>query len=446
MQLLDNLLKKKFTAVSVLAVFTLLMLHGPQHYTDTETYFNGTLIRSPLYPFVINVFRFLCGNSFEYWLVAFQLILGGWAIHTFCSVVSRQFSLPPWGVLVTLALAASPYFGLSIQTGNAILGEGLAYPLFLFAIYFLIRGLTEKSFRSIGIFVLFSVLLVLTRKQFLFLYPIAFFLIGYFFFNGGGRAKTLYLLMILVVGGFSASFIEYANNYLRHNHFSPTSYTGIQLITMAIYVSKSTDILAIRDEQQAKLFQEIYSRTNQKKITLDTLADARQNQFINKFQHFYTNYPDIMTTVTRAVEDVYLGKSFTGDEGRITVERETTRLAFTLIQENPRRYAMMYLLNVSYGLGGHGIGDGYGIRGNYFVLLQLVAVLLLCAYSIRHRQKRPAAVVMIFLLLLHFANIAQVALVVPALDRYTFYTSTVLMVLLAALISKGIESLAKPTS
>ena len=445
MQLLDNLLKKKFTAVSVLAVFTLLMLHGPQHFTDTETYTDASLSRSPLYPFVIDVFRFLCGNSFEYWLVAFQLILGGWAIHTFCGVVSRQFSLPPWGFLVTLALAASPYFGLSIQTGNAILGEGLAYPLFLFAICFLIKGLVEVSFRSIVIFVLFSVLLVLIRKQFLFLYPITLLLIGYFFFKGGGQAKTLYLLVILMVGGFSASFIEYANNYLRHGHFVPISHSTSLLLTMAVYVSKSTDTLAISDEQQAKLFREIYSDVNQKKIILDTL-DTGQNLYMNKFQHFYTNYPAIMTSISHAADKIYLGKSSTENEGRISAAKEMTRLTLTLIQENPQRYAMMYLLNISYGLGGHGIGDGYGIRGNYFALLQLVAVLLLCAYSVQCQQKKPVAIVMFSLLLLHLANIAQVALALPAFDRYTFYTSTVLMVYLAALVSKGIESLVMPKS
>jgi len=438
----DNFLKRNFLTVLVLSIFTLLMLHGPQHYTDSETYLNATLIRSPLYPFLIDIFRFFCGSSFEYWLVAFQLTIGGWAIYLFCSIISRQLFLSPLGFIVTLALAASPYFGLSIQTGNAILGEGIAYPLFLFAIYFLIRGLTEKSFRFIGSFVLFSFLLVLTRKQFLFLYPIAFLIIGHFLFCGGGRLKVFYLLMILFLGGFSVSFIEYANNYLRRDHFAPTSYTGIQLVTMAVYVSKSTDILVIRDEQQAKLFQHIYSRTNQKRITLDTLDAARQNQFLNKFQHFFTNYPDIMTEVIDAVENVYLSKTITRDEGQIIAERETTRLAFTLIKENPKRYAMMYLLNVFYGLGGHGIGDGYSVRGNYFVLLQLVAAVFLCKYLIQYPKKMPIAIVFIFLLLLHFSNIAQVALVVPALDRYTFYTSTVLMVFLTGLISKGIEGLA----
>jgi len=433
---------KIFAVVTILAAFILLLLHGPQHYTDSEGYLDGVFIRAPLYPFVIDVFRFFFGEYFEYWLVAFQLILGGWAVHSFCSVVSRQLSLPPWGFAVTLLLAATPYFGISGQTGNAILSEGLAYPLFLFAMRFLINGIVEVSFRSIGIFVLFSVLLVLTRKQFLFLFPIALFAILYFLFRGGGRAKMVYLLVILVVGGFLAGFIEYTNNYVRHGYFGPFPYTGNQFITMAIYVSKSGDVLATRDEQQAKLFQEIYYEASLRKLTLESLGNLHfQGQFINRFQHFFINYGNILTTASRAVEKVYFGKSSTTSAKFAIAERETTRLALTLIRENPLGYAMMYLLNISYGLGGRDVADGYGMRGNYLALLQFVALLLLCIYAIPYPRKRPAAVMMLFMLLLHLANVAEVALVSLCLDRYTFYTSTVLMVFLAALISKGVESL-----
>jgi hypothetical protein len=113
------------------------------------------------------------------------------------------------------------------------------------------------------------------------------------------------------------------------------------------------------------------------------MADALQSP-INSFQHFFTNYHNIIGTERHALERIYLGKSFTWPEQLIIQDREATRLALTLIRENPRRYVMMYLLNISYGLGGHGIGDGYGIRGNYFALLQLVALLLLCAYAITY--------------------------------------------------------------
>jgi hypothetical protein len=68
-----------------------------------------------------------------------------------------------------------------------------------------------------------------------------------------------------------------------------------------------------------------------------------------------------------------------GDEPgyREALDKAALSLAITLIRENPIRYATLYVLNLSYGFGGHGIGDGYGLRGAYFFVLQLAALLYL---------------------------------------------------------------------
>jgi hypothetical protein len=130
-----------------------------------------------------------------------------------------------------------------------------------------------------------------------------------------------------------------------------------------------------------------------------------------------------------------------GDEPgyREALDKAALSLAITLIRENPIRYATLYVLNLSYGFGGHGIGDGYGLRGAYFFVLQLAALLYLVLVAKDDASLLQMRNVAIFLSLVHWGNVSEVALLEPVLDRYSFYTATLWMMTIAALMARAID-------
>lgn len=424
--------------VWLFAAFCVLLILGPKQYDDSIGYLTGDDFRSPIYPLAIDLFRLTFGRYFEWPLVAFQLTAGGWALYWFSRRLAKTFELSQRGFALVLALCATPYFGISIQTGNAILSEALAYPIFLLAMGFLIQCIVENKLRPAIHFLLLTTFLVLTRKQFLFLFvmivPLLFLLR-----HAGLRWSRLAALGILVCCLVPLThFAESANNYIRHGKLSPVSYTGIQLIVGAIYVSKADDAFAIADPGQKHLFEKIHAMASEKALTLDTLDRAQQERITNRFQHFLSNYHNLIGIPALVFNDLH---GMSGDEPgyREALDKEVMSLAITLIRENPIRYATLYVLNLSYGFGGHGIGDGYGLRGAYFFVLQLAALLYLVLAARGDATLLQMRNVAIFLSLVHWGNVSEVALLEPVLDRYSFYTSTLWMMTIAALMARAID-------
>jgi hypothetical protein len=424
--------------ILLFAAFFVLFILGPKHYDDSFGYLMGDDFRSPIYPMVIDFFRFIFGGNFEWLLVAFQLTVGACAVYWFTRQLAKAFGLSHQGFALLLALCATPYFGLSIQAGNAILSEALAYPLFLIAMGFLVESVTEKKLKPAIYFFLITTLLVLTRKQFLFLFVMIIpFLV--FLRYSGVRWSRLFALSVLVCCLVPLTqFAESVNNYIRHGKLSPVSYTGIQLIVGAIYVSKADDVRAIADLRQKRFFETIHVLATEKALTLDMLGRIKDERVANKFSHFFSNYHNLMNAAGSAFKEVY-DMSGSEPEYREALDRATMPLAITLIRENPLRYATLYALNLSYGFGGHGIGDGYGLRGIYFLILQLSVLLYLVLAARNDPSQVQMRNIVIFLSLAHWSNVSEVALLEPVLDRYSFYTSTLWMMMIAALIARAIE-------
>jgi len=431
---------KLILKVAALIAFFFLFALGPKEYPDTAEYINGGLVLPTLYPIVIDVFRIVFKGYYGYGMMAFQLVFGGWAVYFISRFIARLYSLPPCALLILVALIASPYFGITIQTGNALLTEGLAYPLFLFATVYLLDGVTSLSFRSIIVFILLSALLVLTRKQFAFMFPIGLIAIIYYAFKTDARKGAAYLSLLLVVSWGAENFIERANNYFRSGQFASFSYAGGLLLGNAIYISKQSDINAIQDKQQALFFQEIYNESSRKRLTLESLEDVEKDLDVNFYGQYFINYHNLINVGKVALNKVYSSEMRTEVERAIVTDSESKKLAMTLIRENPKSYAKLYFLNVTYGLGGHGIGDGYGVRGSYFAILQLVMVLLVLAHSIRIRRVDPLASSVLLIFLLHLASVAETAILLPVGDRYSFYTSTLMMAIIFAFVAKGVEA------
>ena len=416
-----------------IAFFGLFFL-GPAHYEDSAGYISGEGFRSPLYPLLVTIFGFF-GNYREWALIAFQLVTGYFAIGWFAKKFSSAVRLPPHGFDVFIILCATPYFGIVIKTGNAILTEGIAYPLFLITMGFLFNCLAEKRLRSAALFFLMTALLVLARKQFLFLFVIGLPLLYFLRLNGVawvGIARLAGFLALLIPATFA---VEGINGYVRHGSMIPVSYTGKQLLVGALFVADSHDTSAISNLNERRYFENLISIASTSNMTLETLANVQKQRTTNTFQHFVANYINLINIIDDTFSESYRSVYHTEAERVTMLDKTTKDLAIILIKRHTIKYGSVYVLNLIYGFGGHGIGDGYGLRGIYFFMLQLFLLIFVISAS----RDRPETIrirnVVLFLSLVHWGNILEVSILEVALDRYTFYTSTIWLAVIAGLLS-----------
>jgi hypothetical protein len=452
MKQLDGQRVSRFRAVALIAGLAGLLflgLRGPMEYPDTYGYLtggepNGASNRAPLYPFAAELFQLLFGNAFKHALVAFQLLFGAWAIVTLSRSISAALKLLPVPAIIVGGLLASPYFGPAIQTGNALLSEGLAYPLFLLAAHFLLDGIYRSDLKSFRLYLFMSVLLALTRPQFICLFPVAFIVLLILYLNKKLAFRSAaHLVLIGVMGIGVVSISERANNYYRHGKFTASSFTGSLLLTQALYVSKPANIAVIENVREAQAFGLAQTEASRLRVTLDSHNEVKKDLDLNTFGHYFANWLKVNGIANNAIEDAYMREGV--NQSPIAEDRAKAKLAIILLRQNLDRYAFIVALNAYYGLGAHGIGDGYGIRGGYFLLLQISILLLLFSRALPPGHSESIRTCYLATLILHFANVAEMSLLIPAGDRYTFYTSTLVMAFIFALSCQGVGRLLPTT-
>ena len=160
--------------IGSLSVFLLLWFAaGVRLDVDSASYIDGTVLRSPLYPLIIKVFSFI--DSSLNVLVLFQLLLGLIAVHTLLLTLRKIFNFGFITSAVVLIFISLPYYFITVNqkffVGNLIMTGSICYPLFLLASAAIFHAVIQQKLRYYLYFVLLTALLILTRIQFLFLYP-----------------------------------------------------------------------------------------------------------------------------------------------------------------------------------------------------------------------------------------------------------------------------------
>ena len=108
-------------------------------------------------------------NEFRF-LVLLQLMLGFYAALSCAATFKKLYNLSKGLEWVVGLVLLFPYF--VNRFGNTLLTEALCYPLFLLAFSALLQGLLLKQMRFFAKLMVLMGLLILTRNQFLFLYPL----------------------------------------------------------------------------------------------------------------------------------------------------------------------------------------------------------------------------------------------------------------------------------
>lgn len=384
------------------ALFILLLRIGPLVHKDTHSYLNNAPIYSPVYPYFLQIYDRIFGDRFLEIVVFSQLLLGFGACLWLAHSLRRLFSLPNFTTGLLAFILLLPYL-LTTNFGNTIFTEGLAYPMFLLAMKFFLTGMRVRRTSQLVKFLLMSVLLVLTRRQFYILYPLfAIALIYIFVFSPAFFRKfTLLFLFVFIVA--ATQLAEMSIQYFRDGHFAKIPFTGFHLVSAPLFLSKQGDAKYLATEEQRILFTETHERLAKKGLLVESPPTTCSHVRMLLIDHFRGSYNAICWgTLLRVLHE-------RGVTDWYKIDELTRGLSLSLIRNNLRSYLNLIRLNIIDGAGG-------GLN----TVFLLVFTLLAWGYHFLKRDGLSLAAA--FVSTLHIGNLVLIALAEPVLTRYTSYT------------------------
>lgn len=430
-----------------LVFFIYLVLRGPIPAPDTGTYLNYSPLRSAVYPMILKANSFLFGRENFNILYILQIIFGLLSVLKITTTLRRLFEIDNLTLFLMTLVFFLPY-GPS-KFGNYILTEGICYPFFLWAIACLLEGVfgknREQNLKELLKFLVWTVLLVLTRKQFLFLFPAYAAVIGYLWFYPESwlntstinsksnpknnsksnsknypslrKSKITLLIACLLVSFLTTNIVERSLHYIEFKKFSMIPFTGIQLIIAPLFLAEASDEKLFDDPLEKKIFKLSYAKMQENKFNWQREDDGRFNSIT--LYHFLANYNNICWQTLAPILNT---------EGLDPYQSDalTLHMAFPLIFEHLDEYMLLMMMNIILNSGGfyltlffigltilafkqHFLPRIFGISGHdgYSAITKRLSLLWLISY------------------LLSCGNYLLISLVEPLLVRYTTYTEVV---------------------
>lgn len=378
---------------------------------DSTGYLLGSVIRSPVYPVFLQIVKITGEHIFFPLLTFIQLIIGLYAIQTFSVFLFRIFNLDKWHWFAIFVFLFSPYL-IGIRGANAVVSEALAYPLFLIVSKYLIEAIYYLKFRSFLLAFATTSLLILTRSQFLFLYPlIALLLIYIAIFEIKFRTLFKKIAFWFLTSIILTITLEMSYHFLAHGKFIRTPFTGIQLATNALYVSSVKDSVNINNEHYRSIFVKIMKEADSQNLT-----QSKRFKNMGFYSHYEISYNDlcwrtIFPTIKANIQYKNETQLFT------KVDKITLSLSKIMITKNFKSFLKIYIYNA------------YNCFGGF---INSIWILLLSFTTLRWLfmdRNNKIALILLFVLGLHWSNVLLISLVEPAIVRYVFYTQTLLFVL-----------------
>lgn len=381
-----------------------ILLKGPVIGDDSSTYINHWPTRSPVYPFLLDIF-----DGHYYLLVSFQVLFGITSILFFCEKLRSIFLLAPQVSIVVFSLLLLPYLPVGfLDIANFVGTESISYSLFLLSTGYFISGLQTLDKRSIFLSCVILFFLMLTRKQFVFLYPVYVLMLLLI----RDRPKSLAMICIVFVSYFGSNGIERIYNGVTTGNFTGIPFTGIQLVVRPLWVASQVDA-----DQFSGLEREVFVSTlramDRDKVSLNSCVESTLPIQCG-YHHFLESYNIICWQI------LYPILKENGMTDWWDIDKMTLSISYKLINEHWIAYLSEYYSAVKNGDGPH-----------YILLLILIFIFSLTS-SIRRDD--IGSKVLLTITMMSLANILLVSIVEPLLQRYTFYTSFLQIAILIVLL------------
>jgi hypothetical protein len=397
---------------------------------DAITYINMDPHRSAGYPLFIKLTS-LFGLVHSYRLTALiALAFGLFVIFRFVDFLKGQFKLSSISVFVTSFIFMLPY--LVSRLANSILTETLAYPLFLLAVHMLLKSAFEKSKRSAIIYLIVVSLLVLVRSQFIFFNIISLLIILYLTWYSQNKIKyALPLLGVFLITILSGNLVDRTYHLALHKHFAVAPFIGVQLETMPLYNLKDNDLNLFTDTLKRGLIDTVLSCEKASDIYNIGKNKVKSSEYESfKFMHSYN--PISWQFAEKYIEHASHKKGLDRKsmDFWIYLDHVTTQIAFRLIKAHPKEYAWIYLVNFKSGF------------GDWQLLLPFIMLFLFSIISF-FKTGNKISILFLTVCVLMLSNITLICIFEPSLDRYTFYTTYLMLAIIFIPVFKSLEKVSE---
>lgn len=403
--------------LTLLALFAFIAIQGPIVVEKTGVS-TESILRDNLFPFGLEDFGLLMNPTFAMVNFGFQIIFGFFSAYLVGRTFQKLFELNTILTLIVTLIFLSPYYS-PLVFGIHIINNGYAYPVFLLSVRFLLHGLVFREFSSYMLFFLLSAIAVIMRRQFVFLpvigitsliYSLVFDYEEYF-------GKKIFLILGVVGSILAPDLSERYMNYLKDGRFVSVPFAGLQFAMAPLYVSEAGDAMMFKDNPDlGELFLSIRAPLVTEKLTEQSIGGGENVPLLLRYRPFFENYNKIAYTQIKPIID-----SLSNDRPDL-VDQGLITISLGLIFKNFGNYALVYLHNIIYYMG------GYFLTGFIFLIFVTSFV-----YHIQYRGRFSLVALMITFIA--FSNYILVALLEPVTQEYSFYTDSLIQALLVALVS-----------
>jgi hypothetical protein len=242
-------------------VWVLLLLFyssDPVIYSDSGRYIHGSPLDPPVYSKMIKVMLLIFGTLNS--VVVLQTLLIGSGVIYFSRTVAVHFDLN----IVTKIFISLFLFLPALQFYNNILTESLSYAFSLFFVSSVFKLIFNYSYQNLFKVTFFIIALLLTRNQFMLLYPVVLLLyIGIFILFRSKNTLTWLTVSFLSIFLIHNSLI-FLNTYTKQDSFNSQSLTYVSLGPFfytyldAIYISTNKDVELFKNQNSRKTLSRIF--------------------------------------------------------------------------------------------------------------------------------------------------------------------------------------------
>jgi hypothetical protein len=198
-----------------------------------------------------------------------QTFFVGFGIIYFSRTVEIHFNL---NVMIKSIVALFLFLPV-LKFYNSLITEPISYAFSLLFVSFAIKLIYNLNIKNIVWISIFVILLLLSRNQFIFLYPVILLLYLGILIIGSSKKTFVWLLISLLSIFIIHNVTVSSNKHIKKNYFENKSFSsnkGIFFFTYndAIYVSDYEDIELFEDQKLKNTLAVIFNELNDKKALI----------------------------------------------------------------------------------------------------------------------------------------------------------------------------------
>lgn len=428
---------EKYAAAGVTLLFFLALAGlGPGVYPDTPGYLSMDIARDPMYPLFLR-FCMLAGEKAGLYAAVFlQNALCAAGVYLFYGYVKRKavveagftgasrgfLSLGIFAALLAPHIVTPLLSSSGMILTNAILSEGLCYPVYQLYLYFLLHVLFGERAGVMGAAALFcSLLLVLLRGQML---PSALVwaVVVLYRLLMDKRFKRLWpvLLCVPLVFGMK-SVLTGLYNLQIHGVYTGGTSGNLTALTNLLYASEREDGEALGDKELEELFARMYDEMEEKRYTYRFAGSSMTDRAVHhEFAHDLIKFE----IVTPVLQEYVQGEARDKQEKDILVNELAGRFTGALVLKSIGNRLEVYTAAAWCGMIRTAAFLRPGVNAvTVFCYLLLTA---LCLKELAGGRENSGALLWAFAMLAVCANVFATSLMIMCLSRYVIYNTPLL--------------------